>query len=138
MSEKNDAARGGVKAAVNNALLAYILYSMQSGTAEKIKSVVRTHFAEDVVTALYQLDAADNLPDITLSAMDPDYIPQPTRKSSTKYLWRIDSVEWGARLSALTEVVDRTVGINLTLKDQMDAIQQDSHASCQKPNSQNN
>ena len=60
MSEKNDVARGGVKAAVNNALLAYILYSMQSGTAEKIKSVVRTHFAiDDISTAEDMWDAVD-------------------------------------------------------------------------------
>ena len=46
---------------MNNALLAYILYSMQSGTAEKIKSIVCTHFAiDDVITAKDMLwDATD-------------------------------------------------------------------------------
>lgn len=173
---ESDGARGGVKAAVNNALLAYILYSMQSGTAEKIKSIVRTHFAiddiiiakdklwdaadqsiigprkrrrdgtiksekhshaEDVVTALYQLDAADNMPDITLNAMDLGCIPRshPEELNEISMADRLNRME--ERLSALTEVVDRTVGINLTLKDQMDAIQQDNLASCQKPNAQN-
>ena len=51
-SEKNDVVQGDVKVAVKNAILAYILYSMQSGTAEKIISVVRTHFAiDDIITA---------------------------------------------------------------------------------------
>ena len=77
---------------------------------------------------MYQLDAADNVPDVSRS--DPEELNEI---SMAVILSRMEE-----RLSALTEVVDRTGEINLTLKDQMDAIQQDSHASCQKPNSQNN
>ena len=164
----SDGARGGVTPPVNNALLAYTVYSMQSGTAEKITSVVRAHFTiddviiakdklwdaadqsiigprkrrrdgtiksekhshtEDVVTALYQLDAADKMPHITLSAMDLGCIPRshPEELNEISMADRLNRME--ERLSALTEVVDRTVGINMTLKDQMNAIQQDSHAS---------
>ena len=165
MSEKNYVAWGSVKTAMNNALLVYILYSMQNGTAKKIKSIICTHFAIDdiitakdmlwdatnqsitgpkkrrrdwtmksgkpshmdyVVTALYQLDAADNMLDIMLNARS-----HPEEFNEISMADRLSRME--EQLSALTEMVDHTIRINLTLKDEMDAIQQDNHASCQFP-----
>ena len=77
------------------------------------------------------------MPDTTLNAMDLGCIPRsdPEDLNEISMADRLGRME--ERLSALTEVVDRTVASNLTLKDQMNAIQQDSHASCQKPNSPN-
>ena len=158
---------------INNPLLAYIVFSMQSGTAEKIKTVICAHFimediikakdklwdvsdlsiigarkrrrdgsinsekqshVEDIVTVLYQLDAVDNLPTITLNAMDLGCIPRshPEELNDISMADRLNRME--QRLSALSEVVDRTVGINMTLKDQMDAIKRDNSAPLPKSN----
>ena len=177
MSEKDLSGPDGADGVIpplNNALLAYTVYSIQSGTAEKVTSVVRAHFtiddiiiakdklwdtadqsiigpkkrrrdgaiktekqshAEDVVTALYQLDAADKMPHITLSAMDLGCIPRshPEELNDISMADRMNQME--ERLSALTDVVDRSVRNNMTLKDRIDAIQQDSNPIVNVPNS---
>ena len=47
-----------------------IIVPRKRGRDGTIKSEKHPH-AEDVVTALYQLDAADNMPDITRTAIHP-------------------------------------------------------------------
>ena len=163
-----DCASGVVRPTINNAILSYIVYSMQSGTAEKIKSVICGHFslddiinakddlwriadntiiggrktrrdgainsekkshADDIVTAMYLLDAASSMPLITLNATDLGCIPRshPEELNDISLVDRLNKME--ERLSALTEVVDRTVGINMTLKDQINVLQQNNLAT---------
>jgi len=153
---------------INNALLSYIIFSMQSGTAEKIRSVVQATFTiddiiiskdmlwaaadlsvigdrkrrrdgpnksekdshtNDIITALYQLDAAGETPHIVLSAKDLGCIPRshPEELNDISMADRLNRME--DRLTSLTQVVDHTVATNLILKDQINTLQHTSRES---------
>ena len=167
-TEQSDIVNGDETPIINNAILSYMVLSMQSSSAEKIKSAVLGHFVleyiinakdklwavvkpdiigrrkrrtdgttrsekeahtQDIITALYQLDEADKTPDIVISALSLGSIPRsfPEELNHISLVDRLNQLE--ERFTCLSEVVDHTVSVNLTLREQMSIIQQDNSRS---------
>lgn len=147
---------------IKNAIIAYIAFSMQKGTAEKIKSVVTAHFViediiaakedlwragdteiigerkrrrdgslktekyshvDDIVSAIYLLDAADKMPDIVLSATDLGKIPRshPEELNDISLADRLNTIE--EQMTSLRQIVDGNVSSNHSLKRQILELQ---------------
>lgn len=156
------------KPTINNALLSYMVFSMQSGTCEKIKCVVLARFTldiiitakdmlwatadlniigdrkrrrdgaintekeshtNDIITALYQLDAAGNMPCIVVNAIDLGCIPRfhPEELNEISMADRMNKME--ERMSSICQVMDHTVAANMVLKDQVNDMQRSSHVT---------